>query len=144
MFQTLALQQLGKLVNPVTGKMERDLHQARITIDMLQMVKEKTAGNLSGRERGLLDGVLTELQLNYVDELKRGEPEPEDESTIIEEQEEKQAEKVTEEREPETVVPAPEESESEETEAAPPPSGKKAKKRGAKAKKKKSDPEVER
>ena len=78
MFQTLALQQLGKLINPVTGKMERDLQQARITIDMLQMIKEKTTGNLNGREGALLDSIIMELQLNYVDELKRDDQQPEE------------------------------------------------------------------
>ncbi len=142
MFQTLALQQLGKLINPVTEKMERDLQQAHITIDMLQMIKEKTAGNLSGRERGLLDGVLTELQLNYVDELKREEPEPEGESTAGE-REERQAEQVTEEREQKTAEPAPEESGPEKNGAAPPPPRKKVGKSGAKVKRKKSDPEIQ-
>jgi len=73
MFQTLALQQLGKLVNPITGKLERDLQQARITIDMLQMLKDRTAGNLEQSERMILDKALLELQMNYVDEMKRVE-----------------------------------------------------------------------
>ena len=72
MFQALALQQLGKIVNPMTGEMERDLTQARITIDILQMIKDKTEGNLNGNEDSLINGVLTELQLNYIDELKSG------------------------------------------------------------------------
>jgi hypothetical protein len=75
MFETLAFQQLGKLVNPITGQMERDLRQARITIDMIEMIREKTAGNLSGDEGRLLDSVLLELQMNYVDESKRPEGE---------------------------------------------------------------------
>jgi hypothetical protein len=70
MFETLALQQLGKLVNPLTGNAEKDLRQARITIDMLEMVREKTAGNLSPEEQRLLGAVLAELQMNYVDESK--------------------------------------------------------------------------
>ena len=73
MFQTLALQQLGKLTNPITGKLERDLHQARITIDMLQMLKEKTDGNLEHNEQVLLDRALLDLQMNYVDEAAREE-----------------------------------------------------------------------
>ena len=71
MFQTLALQQLGKLVSPISGKLDRDLQQARITIDMLQMIKGKTEGNLDENERMLLDHVLMELQMNYVDEQGR-------------------------------------------------------------------------
>ena len=71
MFQTLALQQLGKLMNPISGKLERDLQQARITIDMLEMIRMKTEGNLDDDERRLLDSVLVELQLNFVDESNR-------------------------------------------------------------------------
>ncbi len=73
MFQTLALQQMGKLVNPITGKLERDLQQGRITIDMLQMIKDKTEGNLQPAEQAVLDRALTELQMNYVDEVNRPE-----------------------------------------------------------------------
>jgi hypothetical protein len=75
MFQSLALQQMGKFINPVTGKLERDLQQARITIDMLQMIREKTAGNLDADELKLINGVLSELQMNYVDEAARGDEE---------------------------------------------------------------------
>ena len=73
MFETLALQQLGKLVSPITGKVERDLRQARITIDMLVMIREKTAGNLQPEEQRIINAVLTELQMNYLDESKREE-----------------------------------------------------------------------
>jgi hypothetical protein len=72
MFATLAYQQLGKLVNPITAKMERDLRQARITIDMLEMIRDKTSGNLTDEEERLLDSILMELQMNYVDETNRG------------------------------------------------------------------------
>jgi hypothetical protein len=71
MFETLALQQLGKLVSPITGKVERDLRQARITIDMLVMIREKTAGNLQPEEQRIINAVLTELQMNYLDESKQ-------------------------------------------------------------------------
>ncbi|MDD3642313.1 MAG: DUF1844 domain-containing protein [Candidatus Krumholzibacteria bacterium] len=71
MLQTLALQQMGKLTNPLTGTVERDLHQARITIDMLCMLQRRTAGNLDEKEKRLLDTVVLELQMNYVDESGR-------------------------------------------------------------------------
>ena len=71
MFQTLALQQLGKITNPVTGKVERDLQQARITIDMIAMLQKKTAGNLEEDEKKLLDSILLDLQMNYVDQNSR-------------------------------------------------------------------------
>ncbi len=71
MFQTAAMQQMGKLINPVTGKVERDMEQARFSIDILGMLQEKTKGNLTDEERRFLDHVLFELRLNYVDEVEK-------------------------------------------------------------------------
>lgn len=71
MFQTLALQQMGKLVSPITGKVERDLHQAKITVDMLGMIQNRTEGNLDENEKKILDTVMMELQMNYIDETAR-------------------------------------------------------------------------
>ncbi|MFH1714759.1 MAG: DUF1844 domain-containing protein [Elusimicrobiota bacterium] len=45
-----ALMQMGKISNPVTGKTERNLNQAKVSIDMLEMLREKTIGNLSIEE----------------------------------------------------------------------------------------------
>lgn len=70
-FHAAAMQQLGKLANPLTGKIERDLDAARGTIDVLVMLQKKTAGNLTDREKRTLTNLITELQLNYVDELNR-------------------------------------------------------------------------
>jgi hypothetical protein len=66
-----AMQQLGKLANPLTGKIERNLDGAKATIDMIKMLQAKTQGNLSADEQQVLDSNLSNLQLNYVDELKR-------------------------------------------------------------------------
>ena len=66
-----AMQQMGKLVNPITGKIERNLNGAKATIDMVKMLQAKTKGNLSADEQQVLDSSLSNLQLNYVDELKR-------------------------------------------------------------------------
>ncbi|HID93719.1 MAG TPA: DUF1844 domain-containing protein, partial [bacterium (Candidatus Stahlbacteria)] len=41
------MQQLGKIMNPATGKMEKNLEAARATIELLSMLKEKTKGNLT-------------------------------------------------------------------------------------------------
>lgn len=69
MFHLAAMQHLGKLINPVTDKMERDLAQAKFSIDTLEMLKEKTEGNLTSTEAEFLDKILFELHMNYVDEL---------------------------------------------------------------------------
>ncbi|MBN1503885.1 MAG: DUF1844 domain-containing protein [Candidatus Eisenbacteria bacterium] len=62
---------LGKIVSPLTHKIERNLEQARFTIDLLGMLEAKTAGNRTEEESRALKTVLTELRLNYVDELKK-------------------------------------------------------------------------
>ncbi len=75
-FQAAAMQQMGKIMNPYTEKIERDLAHARLSIEMLEMLKKRTEGNLTGEEARFLDHVLTELRLNFVAELERGEAEP--------------------------------------------------------------------
>jgi len=71
MFQTAALQHMGKLKNPMTDKVERDLSQAQISIDMLDMLHSKTKGNLTPDEERIFSMVLQELRLNYVDEVAK-------------------------------------------------------------------------
>ena len=51
MFQAAALQQMGKLKNPVTEKIERNMEQAQLSIDLIDMLKEKTKGNRSAGRR---------------------------------------------------------------------------------------------
>jgi hypothetical protein len=75
LFQLAAMQQLGKLPNPVTNEIERDLQQAKSSIDMLDTIKKKTKGNLIDAEANFLDKVLFELHMNYVDEVERADKE---------------------------------------------------------------------
>jgi len=86
-----AMQQMGKIINPLTGKIERNLEQAKVTIDMLEMLKEKTKGNLVKEEEKLISETLATLQLNYVDEVKKGEEEEKEKKE--EKQEKKEEEK---------------------------------------------------
>lgn len=65
-----AMQSLGKIVNPLTGKAEKNLVQARFAIDMLDTLDKKTAGNLSEEEDKLIKRVLYQLRMNYVDEMQ--------------------------------------------------------------------------
>lgn len=64
-----ALQHLGKVMNPVTGKVEKNLEAAGMTIDWLTMLKTKTQGNLTQEEDRILSSYISNLQLNYVDEM---------------------------------------------------------------------------
>ena len=68
------MQQLGKLKNPMSNSVDRDLPGAQGSIDMLEMIRVRTKGNLSDDEVRFLDQILQELRLNYVDEI--GKPEP--------------------------------------------------------------------
>jgi hypothetical protein len=74
MLQTAALQQMGKLKNPLTDKVEQDLQQAQLSIDMLEMLHSKMKGNLTEEEERLLSSVLRDLKLNYVDEISKKQP----------------------------------------------------------------------
>lgn len=65
-----AMQQMGKTVNPMSGKVEKDLAHAQMTIDMLDMLEAKTQGNLTENESKLLKRIIGDLKLNYVEELK--------------------------------------------------------------------------
>jgi len=62
---------LGKLMNPVTRKIESHLEGARDTIDTLAALEVRTRGNLEPDEQRVLQQALTELRLNYVDEMKK-------------------------------------------------------------------------
>lgn len=66
-----ALMNMGKIKNPATDKLERHLEQAEMTIEMLDMMKERTKGNLSADEERFLSTVISELKLNFVDEKSK-------------------------------------------------------------------------
>ena len=69
--QQSAMISLGKLKNPITGKVEADLETARATIDTLAAVEARTRGNLEADEARVLHQILADLRLNYVDEVKK-------------------------------------------------------------------------
>jgi hypothetical protein len=62
---------LGKLMNPVTRKVEVNLEGARDTIDTLEAIEARTRGNLEPDEERVLRQALTDLRLNYVEEMKK-------------------------------------------------------------------------
>jgi hypothetical protein len=74
--QASAWMQLGKIMNPLSGKVERDLDRAQETIDLLGMLQTKTRGNLHPDEARLLEQILYELRMNFVEERQGGEREP--------------------------------------------------------------------
>lgn len=62
---------LGLIENPVSGKKEQDMVAARQSIDILSMLKEKTKGNLASEEERLLEYVLYDLRMKYVELNKK-------------------------------------------------------------------------
>ena len=69
---TSALLHFGEITDPISNKKERNLPLAKQTIDLLGMLKEKTKGNLSNEEDELLDNILFNLRMKYVEEVKKG------------------------------------------------------------------------
>jgi hypothetical protein len=61
---------LGEIESPVTGKAEKHIPQAKLLIDTLILLRDKTKGNLSEQENQLLEASIYELQLKYVEHSK--------------------------------------------------------------------------
>ena len=62
---------LGKVKNPVSEKIERNIDQATYYIDLLDMLQNKMKGNLTEWEEQYIIHSLSELKLNYIDEKKK-------------------------------------------------------------------------
>jgi hypothetical protein len=65
-----AIMHLGEFQDPESGKVEKDLTMAKHTIDILSMLEEKTKGNLNPQEAQLLEGLLYDLRLRFVNASK--------------------------------------------------------------------------
>jgi hypothetical protein len=66
-----ALYHFGEIPDPATNKKQRNLIMAKQTIDILGILKEKTAGNLSPEEDALLSNLLYDLRMRYVRESQK-------------------------------------------------------------------------
>lgn len=64
---TTAMLQMGLIPNPSSQKIEKDLPAARQTIDVLEVLKDKTQGNLNPDELRLLDRCLHDLKMGFVE-----------------------------------------------------------------------------
>lgn len=64
---------LGQAPNPGTQKTEVNLELARHNIDLLDLLKEKTKGNLSADESRLIEQVLYELRMRFVEARAKGQ-----------------------------------------------------------------------
>lgn len=69
--QQSGMMSLGKLMNPLSRKIEVNLEVARDTIDTLAALETRTDGKLEPDEARVLKQVLTDLRMNYLDEVKK-------------------------------------------------------------------------
>ncbi len=66
MLATEAMVALGQLPNPATGKEDRDIDRAKYLIDMLDVLQQKTQGNLTGQEEAAMNQMLHQLRVAFV------------------------------------------------------------------------------
>jgi hypothetical protein len=83
MFASMVLQQtnmatifLGLAPHPQSGKVEQDLEHAKYFIDQLEMLENKTRGNLDKHEENLLKRSLTSLRLAFVEAVSKPAEQP--------------------------------------------------------------------
>lgn len=103
---------LGQIPNPQSGKGEVNLELAKMFIDQLGMIQEKTRGNLTNEEAAVLRNTLSNLQMAFVEvsrEVREGKTESPEPSKEEAETDKPAAPSSAEKTEP----PAPAESESE-------------------------------
>ena len=74
---------LGKIKNPMNDKLEKNVEQASVQIDMLDMLFKRMTGNMSKEEDKYLGHVIRELKMNFVEE--KNKPEEPDSSESVEE-----------------------------------------------------------
>lgn len=68
---TQALMHLGEIASPMSGKVEVDVPVAKQMIDILGMLKDKTRNNLNASEDRLMEDILFDLRMKYVEAVKK-------------------------------------------------------------------------
>lgn len=71
MLATACWQQMGKVPNPVNGKVEKELNHAKMTLELLITLRDKTKGNLTAEEDKVMSNTVSDLQLNFADEIEK-------------------------------------------------------------------------
>ena len=69
--QQIAMMGMGKIKNPNTDKVEREMKSAKFAIDTLVMLQKFTKGNLPKELKNYLEQTLNNLRLNYAEEQKK-------------------------------------------------------------------------
>jgi len=66
--QQMAMISLGKVKNPISDTFEKNPEYAKLSIDILDMLSQKTKGNLSEYEDKLLTETVSQLKIIYVED----------------------------------------------------------------------------
>uniref|UniRef100_UPI00404970A8 DUF1844 domain-containing protein n=1 Tax=Candidatus Saccharicenans sp. TaxID=2819258 RepID=UPI00404970A8 len=66
---TQALIKLGLLEDPRTNQLETNLEYAKRLIDILDLLRDRTKGNLEKEEENFLEAILSQLKLNYLKKI---------------------------------------------------------------------------
>lgn len=74
-FAMQALMACGKIMNPITRKYEKELPMARYHIGVIEVLQEKTEGNLSADEARMIEDVLHQVRMAFLDATNERAPE---------------------------------------------------------------------
>jgi len=66
----MAMMLMGKVAHPQTGETHQDIEAAKLFIDQLEMIENKTKGNLSKEEANLLKQTLMHLHMTFVEAVE--------------------------------------------------------------------------
>ncbi len=67
---TQALMHLGEIPNPLSGEVEKEISVAKQMIDIIGLLQDKTRGNLDQGESKLIEDILFDLRMRYVEAVK--------------------------------------------------------------------------
>jgi len=82
--QMQAMMNMGKLKNPMTDKVEKNMEGAEVSIDMIDMLLHKSKEGFTDEEKKVLETVVSDLRLNYVEEKSKKENDTSDNKEIKE------------------------------------------------------------
>jgi len=67
---TQVLMHLGEIPSPLSGKVEKEVRAAKQTIDIISLLHDKTRGNLDQEEEKLMEEILFNLRMKYVEAVR--------------------------------------------------------------------------
>ena len=71
-FASAAIVNMGRVPDPMTNTVQKNMAVARQNIDIIELLNDKTKGNLSADEERLMEQVLYELRMSFIAAVKEG------------------------------------------------------------------------